>query len=206
LLPSIESVSRAGANGSAPTTTARLSFLAGPRLLQHLNSTHAWITHSASLLSCAPVSVPDRINQVIEDRRQYNKRVDALETELANKLAQMYLELLKAGPNHRHEHRTDDSAGALAFLGLIASAVSATAEPGLDYLLVVSSSPSAQSQSSTSVIVVVGSDQARVKACGEGLKKLGVKGGGKGPRWSGKFTGVWKENKEAAAIKELIGQ
>jgi misacylated tRNA(Ala) deacylase len=205
LLPTIESVSRAGANGAGPTTTARLFFLAGPRLLQHLDSTHTYLTQAAGLLSCAPPSVPDRINQVLEDRRQANKRVDALEAELAGKLAEMYIASLKSGSKCRHEHRTDDSAGALVFLGMIAGAVTASAGPDLDFLLVLSSSPSAQSHSSTSVVVVVGSDEARVKAVGEGLKgRLGVKGGGKGPRWSGKFTGVWKESKEHAVIDELL--
>jgi misacylated tRNA(Ala) deacylase len=169
--------------------------------------THSGLAQSAGLLSCALASVPDRISQIVEDRRQYNKRVDALEAELANKLAEMYLASFKSGTTHRHEHRTDDSAGALAFLGLIAGAVSASAEPSLDYLLVVSSSPSAQSQSSTSVVVVVGSNEARVKAVGEGLKNhLGVKGGGKGVRWSGKYTGVWKETKEDEIIQRLIRQ
>jgi misacylated tRNA(Ala) deacylase len=202
LLPKSESVSRAGGT----STTSRLSFLAGPRLLTHLGTTHSQLTETALTLSCAPPSVPGRVEQVLEDRRAANKRVDALEAELAGMLAERHLAALRAGPATRHEHRTDDSAGALAFLGTVAAAVAAGAPPDQEFLLVLSSSPSAQSAGSTSVVVVVGSDEARVKAVGEGLKgKLSVKGGGKGPRWSGKFTGVWRETKEHAVVAELIG-
>ena len=34
--------------------------------------------------------------------------------------------------------------------------------------------------------------------------KLGVKGGGKGVRWSGKWTGVWKDEKEGVAVQEVL--
>jgi misacylated tRNA(Ala) deacylase len=204
ILPNVESVSRTNTAGGS-TTTARIFFLAGPRLLQHLNTSHVEITQASNLLSCAPASVVDRTKQVLEDRRLLDKRVNALEAELAQRLADMHITMLKSGSPVRHEHRVDDSTGALAFLGLIAAQVATNAEPELDYLLVLSSCSSAQSQSSTSVIVVVGSDEARVKAVGNGLKtKLAVKGGGKGTRWSGKFTGVFKDSKEGSIIRELI--
>jgi misacylated tRNA(Ala) deacylase len=205
LLPNLESISRANGGGK-PTTTARLYFLAGPRLLQHLNSTHTQLTATANLLSCALPSVPDRVTQVIDDRAQLNKRVNALEIELAKFLAEKHLDALRTGPSTQHIHRTDDSAGALAFLGLVAGAIVAGAEPGLDYLLVLTSAPSAPSHTSTNIVTLVGSDAARVKAIGEGLKtRMGVKGGGKDTRWSGKHTGVWKESKEHVLIREILG-
>ena len=40
---------------------------------------------------------------------------------------------------------------------------------------------------------------------GDGLKaRLGVKGGRKGPRWSGKSIGVWKESREKDAIDGVL--
>ena len=73
------------------------------------------------------------------------------------------------------------------------------------YLVVLSSSPSTQTTSSVSTVLLLGSDDAKVKLAGEGLKaKLGIKGGGKGPRWSGKFIGVWKENRENAGVVEVL--
>ena len=68
------------------------------------------------------------------------------------------------------------------------------------------SSPSAQTTTSTTVVLVFGSDDKLVKEVGEGLKaKLNVKGGGKGPRWSGKFTSVWKDAREGAVVESLLG-
>lgn len=72
------------------------------------------------------------------------------------------------------------------------------------YIVVLSSSPSTQTATSTSTVLVFGSDEAKVKEVGDALKtKLNVKGGGKG-RWSGKFTGVWRE-KESRAVEEALG-
>jgi len=73
------------------------------------------------------------------------------------------------------------------------------------YVVVLSSSPSTQTTNSVSTVLLLGSDDAKVKFAGEGLKaKLGVKGGGKGPRWSGKFVGIWKENRENAGVAEVL--
>ena len=108
----------------------------------------------------------------------------------------------------RHIHRTDDTSNALGFLTAIAFSVTNSmgeAAKEHPYLIVLSSSPSSQTTSSISTVLVLGCDDAKVKAAGEGLKeKLGVKGGGKGPRWSGKFIGVWKDGKESASIEEAL--
>lgn len=72
------------------------------------------------------------------------------------------------------------------------------------YIVVLSSSPSTQTATSTSTVLVFGLDEGKVKEAGDALKtKLNVKGGGKG-RWSGKFTGVWRE-KESRAVEEALG-
>ena len=53
------------------------------------------------------------------------------------------------------------------------------------------------------MVLVIGPEDANVNEVGEILKlRLGVKGGDKRPRWSGKWTGVWKPAKKG----ELDGQ
>ena len=66
-------------------------------------------------------------------------------------------------------------------------------------------SRSTASSTSTTSVLVLTSDDARTKAAGDALKaKLGVKGGGRGVRWSGKWTGVWKEAKENTLVEEIL--
>lgn len=105
-----------------------------------------------------------------------------------------------------HLHRTDDSGNSLGFLSAIAFALGAlTTTDARRYVVVISSSPSTQTSATVSTVLVVGSDDAKVKLVGDGLKtKLGVKGGGKGPRWSGKFTGVWKASRENGTVDDVL--
>ncbi|KAI9069245.1 ThrRS/AlaRS common domain-containing protein [Trametes sanguinea] len=204
LLPNMEALAR------ATTSSVRLYFLSGPRLLTHLTSSHTLLTSTASIMSCGAPQVPERVQQVVDERKKATKRVEDLEAELAATIAS---ELLANAPQEGgglvlHRHRTDDSATALAFLSAISTAfVSKVAEKEATtpYLVVLSSSPSAQSSTSTTVILVFGSDDKKVKEVGEELKaKLNVKGGGKGPRWSGKFTGVWKDAREGVTLANIL--
>ncbi|TFK75965.1 ThrRS/AlaRS common domain-containing protein [Pluteus cervinus] len=202
LLPHTDSLSR------STTTSARLYFLAGPRLIAHLTTTHSLLSSTASVLSCGMPLVPERVTQVIDERRRAEKRVGEVEIELARSLAKEFAAVI--GPHQeglfkQHIHRLDDSANALGFLSTVAFAITDTIPNTQKYLIIVTSSPSGQNASSTSVALVVGSDEKLVKAVGEGLKsKLGIKGGGKGPRWTGKWTGVWKESKENAVVQEIL--
>ncbi|KAI0772057.1 alanyl-tRNA synthetase domain-containing protein [Trametes elegans] len=205
LLPQTETLARGATSG-----TVRLYFLSGPRLIAHLTSAHALLTSTAGIMSCGAPQVPERVQQVVDERKKATKRVEDLEAELAATVAAR----LAAAPRRQdgeivlHEHRTDDSATALVFLSAISTAfVSKRAEGGgaAPYLLVLSSSPSTQTTGSTTVVLVFGSDDKKVKEVGDALKaKLNVKGGGKGPRWSGKFTGVWKEAREGASVADII--
>lgn len=213
LLPQTESLSRAATAGSSSvgTTTTRLSFLCGPRLLAHLGSAHGLLAAAAGTLSCGPAHVPERISQVADERRRAEKRAEALEAEVARSLArdlaaQISDDVGEGGCWKHHLHRTDDTPGAVAFLGSVAAAfVTAVGEQPREYLVVLSSSPSAPASTSTNVVLVVGSDDGRVKAVGEGLKgKLSVKGGGKGTKWSGKHVGVWREAKESVVVDEVL--
>ncbi|KAF9058141.1 Threonyl/alanyl tRNA synthetase [Panaeolus papilionaceus] len=205
LVPHTEALSRSSA------TSARLYFLAGPRLINHLTQTHNFLANTSAILSCGPPLVPERVTQVVDERKKAEKRVSDTEAELAGYIARGLVDSIKSQPEgsfKKHIHRTDDTGNALGFLTSIAFALGAAladVEGNKDHVIVLSSSPSSQMTSSVSTVLVLGSDDAKVKVAGEGLRsKLGVKGGGKGPRWSGKFTGVWKENRENVVIDKVF--
>ncbi|KXN83672.1 Putative alanyl-tRNA editing protein alaX [Leucoagaricus sp. SymC.cos] len=213
VLPHTESLSRKDGN-SGSTTTVRLYFLCGPRLIHHLTSTHTLLTATASILSSGLPVVPERVQQVVDDRRKADKRVGDVESELAGWIGRGLIEELirdtqgGSGLWKKHVHRIDDSSNTLGFLSSIAFAISDEVKAKAvttSYLIVFSSSPSVQTRNSMSTVLVLGSEDKRVKETGEGLKaKLGIKGGGKGPRWSGKFSGVWKDTLENPAVDEVL--
>jgi len=203
LLPHTEALSRSSA------TSARLYFLAGPRLTTYLTSIHNQITRASPILSCGAIQVPDRVLQVVEERKIAEKRVTDLELRLTSIVAEELLRMMAQVNEERssaHVHRNDDP---LAFLSAIASELTrlwaASEHASKKYLIVFTSSPTSQTATSTTVVLVVGSEGASVKEVGEVLKlKLGVKGGGKGPRWSGKWTGVWKPAKEGELVGKVV--
>lgn len=207
LLPRTEGLSRSA------TTSARLYFLAGPRLITHLTSTHSLLAAASQTLSCGAPLVPDRVQQVVDDRRKATKRVEDLESELASSIARGIL-VTSSGQSHvvQHIHRTDDSSNPAGFLSSISSAFTtavAADASGISpsYILILSSSPSAQTAAGPTVVLVCGNDEAKVKKAGDALKtKLSVKGGGKGTRWSGKFTGVWRDHREGAVVEEVLAE
>ena len=191
-------------------TSARLYFLAGPRLITYLTSTHNQISQASSILSCGAPQVPDRVAQVVDERKAAEKRVADLESQLISIAAKELLHSATLGNKERalstHVHRNDDP---LVFLTAIASEFSrlwiASEHASKQYLIVFTSSPTSQTATSTTVVLVFGSEDASVKEVGEILKlKLGVKGGGKGPRWSGKWGGVWKPAKEGELVSEVV--
>ncbi len=147
---------------------------------------------------------------MVEERKKASKRVEDLEYELANQIAKGFVASSGGGegPLLLHNHRIDDSSNALGFLSSISTAFSneiATSSDSRSYLLVLSSSPSMQTSSSITVVMVFGNDEKRVKVIGDALKaKLSVKGGGKGTKWSGKFGGVWKENQESSHVDKIL--
>ncbi len=206
ILPHTETLSRSS------TTSARIYFLSGPRLITYLGNTHSLLTSTAATLSCGPALVPERVEQVVEDRKRATKRVEDTESELAGLLAKEILRSAghaKNAPIVLHNHRIDDTSNALGFLSSISTAfineIASLPTPGSQHLIVLSSSPSTQTSSSTTVVMVFGTDEKKVKEVGDILKsKLGVKGGGKGTKWSGKFTGVWKDAREGATVEKAI--
>ena len=163
-------------------------------------------------MSCSTSLVPRRVNQVIDERKRAEKRSQELEIQLSKVIADTLIAdmqsagELKASPYSRHYHRSDDPTRALSFLQAIASSFEKSPNPTAEpFTLILSSSPATQTATSTTTVLVLGSDDARTKAAGEALKaKLGVKGGGKGVRWSGKWVGVWKDAKEGESLKEVL--
>lgn len=213
LLPHTESLARKDAN-SGSTTTVRLYFLCGPRLIHHLTNTHTLLTSTASILSSGLPVVPERVQQIINERRRADKRVNDIESELAGWIGKGLVdEMIRdtqdgTGSWAKHLHRIDDSSNPLNFLSSIAFVISDSVKAkGIvsSYLIVLSSSPSAQTSSSLSTVLAIGSDDKKVKELGNVLKtKLGIKGGGQGSRWSGKLSGVWKDVNETVEIEKAL--
>lgn len=215
LVPHTESLSRKDGN-SGSTTTVRLYFLCGPRLIHHLTNTHTLLTSTASILSSGLPVVPERVQQVADERKKAEKRVNEVETELASWIAKgLVAELCKDILEDKrlwikHLHRIDDTSNPLGFLSSIAFAISdemKAMKADHPYLIVLSSSPSAQSPQSTTTVLIIGSDDKKVKEVGDALKsKLNIKGGGKGPRWSGKFGGIWRDTKEGEGVEGVLAE
>lgn len=151
--------------------------------------------------------MPERVTQVIDERKRAEKRVTDLELELAKSIAhEMVLAMSdNTQPIYaKHIHRVDDTANAQGFLNAISVAFMAE-QSSSPYLFVLSSSQPLQTPTNTNVIVIFSSDEKKVKEVGEALKStLGVKGGGKGTRWSGKFTGVWKQGREDSIVEDVL--
>jgi alanyl-tRNA synthetase/misacylated tRNA(Ala) deacylase len=205
---------------SSSATSFRHYFLAGPRLLNHLGNVQSLLTRTAGNLSCGPPETPERVALVVEERKRREKRVEDLERELAGVLGRQLADELAQwraaggkGEWARCLNRTDDSPTARTFLQAVTLAFE-THLPGLvdaaprQFALLLVSSPSSQTSSSTAVVMLFGSEEKRVKAVGEELKRQfkTLKGGGKDTRWSGKFVGVWLADREGKAASALLSQ
>ena len=150
--------------------------------------------------------------QIIDERKKAEKRVDDMGTEIARFIAEKLVMEMSQGDNvklfKKHVSRTDDTGNALGLLSAISSATAdIEASKNRPYVVVLTSSPSSQTPSSTTVVLVFGSDEKFVREVGEGLKaRLGVKGGGKGTKWSGKLTGVWKKGGREQELEDLLSR
>ena len=210
----------------APTSSSssgpsRHYFLAGPRLLNHLADAQSLLARTASVLSCGPPELPERVALVVDESKRREKRVEDLERELAGVLGrQLVADMVQwraAGGGEgewvRCVSRTDDSPAAQAFLQAVTLAFAAAhvteqTDTPHRYTLLLVSSPSSQTSSSTTVVMLFGNEEKRVKVIGDELKKQfkTLKGGGKGIRWSGKFVGVWLADREGKAASALLSQ
>jgi misacylated tRNA(Ala) deacylase len=200
---------------SSSATSFRHYFLAGPRLLNHLGSVQALLTRTAGILSCGAPETPDRVTLVVEESKRREKRVEDLERELAGSLGRQLAEEMvrwRAGGGEgewaRCVSRTDDSQTARTFLQAVTLAFAAHVPEQAQFTLLLVSSPSSLTSSSTSVVMLFGAEENRVKAVSDELKKQfnTLRGGGKGSRWSGKFVGVWLADREAKVAFALLSQ
>jgi misacylated tRNA(Ala) deacylase len=173
------------------TTFARLHSIAVPRLSTHLTPIYHQITQASSILSCGAAQVPDRISQVVDERKSSEKRVADLASQLVLIVAKAFLPSATRANEERtsaHVHQNDDP---LAFLTTIASEFvnlyTASDYASKQYPVVFILSPTSHTAASATLVLVFGSEDVRVKGVEETLKlKIGVKGGGKGPQWRGK--------------------
>lgn len=158
-------------------------------------------------MSCGAPDVPERVNQAVDERRRLDKRAEELETELA-KIVSAQLLIGSSGSEviKRHYHRNDEPTRALGFLQAIASSCLSAAEGSArSYCLVLTSSPVSQTSTSVTSVLIVSPNEKLVKTVGDLLKsEMSVRGGGKGTRWSGKWTGVWKDAKEGKLVEEIL--
>jgi misacylated tRNA(Ala) deacylase len=111
----------------------------------------------------------------------------------------------------KHYHRIDDPSEALPFLQAVSfsfnTILAAFPFAGRHFILVLTPSAASQTSNSVSTVLLSASDAQLVQTVGDGLKmRLGVRGGGKGTRWSGKRVGVWKESKEGVVLQEILSQ
>lgn len=170
------------------------------------------MTATANILSCGPPQAAERVQQVIDERKKANKRIDSLEGELSGTIALRLFDKARAKPRlFQYQHRPDDSTDPLGFLSLVATKFlhfyekPAFKTKASYYAIGLTSSPSVQTATTVTTIFIFGSDEAQVKIYGEAVKaQLGVKGGGKGNKWSGKFIGVWSIDKEGAALEKIL--
>ncbi|KAI0036735.1 ThrRS/AlaRS common domain-containing protein [Vararia minispora EC-137] len=181
-------------------------FLTGPRLLAHLNNVQTVLSRTAATMSCSVNETPDRVTLAVDENKRREKRIEDIERELAQTIgASLIEEMLRwrteggEGEWTRYIGRVDDEAGAHGFLQAITFAFKdLLPKDAPPYTLLLTSSPSSPTQTSTTVVMIFGSDDIRVKKVGEALKAQfkTLKGGGKGARWSGKATGVWLNERD----------
>src|SRR6266478_3144024 len=198
---------------SSAATSFRHYFLAGPRLLNHFGSVQALLTRTAGVLSCGAPETPERVMLVVEESKRREKRVEDLERELAGTLGRQLAEEMAQwraadgeGAWARCLSRTDDSQTARAFLQTVTLAFAAHVPEQAQFTLLLVSSPSSQTSSSTSVVMLLGTEENHIKTVSDELKKQfrTLKGGGKGSRWSGKFVGVWLADREGKTPSALL--
>lgn len=156
--------------------------------------------------------VPERLGQVINERKRAEKRVSDVEDELADHISKKVIDEMASKADGslftKHIHRIDDSGNALGFLSSVAFALTnylSGKDAVKPFLIIFSSSPSTQTINSLTTVLVLGSNDMQVKELGDKLKTtISVKGGGKGFKWSGKYLGVWKESKESVLIEDIL--
>ena len=108
--------------------------------------------------------MPDRVTQVVDERKKAEKRVTGTEQELAEYIAKgLATEIVNKNQANEvyehHIHRTDDTGNALGFLTSIAFSLEVVIPSGTDgarpYIIILSSTPSTQTTVTISMVLVM---------------------------------------------------
>jgi misacylated tRNA(Ala) deacylase len=162
-------------------------FPCGPVFVHPQTSTYNQITQASSILSCGAAQVPDQISQVVDERKSSEKRVTDLASQLVLIVAREFLPSATRAIEERalaRVHRNNDPLVCLADIASEFVRLCTVSEyTSNQYFVVGPSSHASHTATSTTPVLVFGSDDVHVKEVGETLKlKLGVKRGGKSPR------------------------
>jgi alanyl-tRNA synthetase len=182
-------------------TNCRLYFVAGPRVLTFLASSHQVARNSALEAGCNPLDLADRVNGMVSSLAELKRREKRMKEELAGHVAKELWESaimsteedVLAGLSFREEEATNS----LDFLSLVSMDLSARYnaldEPRRKYLFLLAVGDTPGSTNPTNgAVLILGSEDLVVKAGKLTVEKLAgkIKGGGKG-RWQGKLTDKW---------------
>ncbi|GAA5848505.1 hypothetical protein JCM5353_007455 [Sporobolomyces roseus] len=188
----------------------RLHFVAGPRVLEFLSSSHQVARTSALEAGCNPADLADRINGMVSSLGDLKRKEKRMKEEIAGYVAKdLWATPTTAAstdaPIVGLSFREEESTNALDFLSLVSMDLSArfTAldQPNRKYLFILAHG---DTHGSTNVgggsVLILGSEDLVVEAGKLTREKLGskIKGGGKG-RWQGKVAEKW-----AAGDKEKL--
>lgn len=190
---------------------ARIFFCAGPRIRAYLSQTYNLLTTAATTYGCAASQIPERLAFEADGRRKAYKRTEELEDEVAKFIVKDLLDeqrraCLTAVDKHRFlafRHRYESSPNPLGLLSAIHTIWLASPAASTSFLIVLVSS-GVQTSSNNAVVLMFGSDVIEVKELGDKLKAKGIRGGGKGGKWSGK-TENWKTAGGDEWMKGLLG-
>ncbi|GAA5934303.1 putative alanine--tRNA ligase [Sporobolomyces koalae] len=185
----------------------RLYFVAGPRVLHLLSSSHQYARAAASEAGCNPADLADRVHGMVSTLSDLKRREKRMKEELAGHVAKdlwntAILESTASDDDRMLpivgcSFREEEATNSLEFLSLVsidlAARFNALEQPERKYLFVLAAGDTAGSATATpGSVLILGSEDWVAKAGKLTVDKLAgkIKGGGKG-RWQGKLTDKW---------------
>jgi len=191
-------------------TNARLSFVAGPRVLATLATSHTQSRAASLALGCSLADLPARVTALQLDLRDATRREKALKASLAEfTLDALWVSALASSPGEGPVVgtllREDDATNALDFVVPIAAGLKARADAlGRRCLFALGVGSGAASAAPGGALLIAGSDELVVLAGKAVAGEFGarIKGGGKG-RWQGKLAGKWEKGDQARLANVL---
>lgn len=197
---------------SIRSTNARLYFLVGPRVLQHLSSTHTVAREASLEIGCSTSDLAERVATLQVSARDGLRREKKLREEVAGFVAGSLLSTAesRSGPSLSAVLiRGDDATNSLDFLSLVASElktqVDSRSSPTPSHIFILACCSATGTGPPSGSLLIVGSDELVAKAGKDVTLRLGgrVKGGGKG-RWQGKLgAGRWETSDKEVFEKVL---